>query len=126
LVEAENYVPADMREAYADAIYCAFLRYREGDEVEERGRSGMMWRGIARETIQWHPTVDDGACDGCMKCIDFCAFGVFGFDRESGTVRVESPTACVVGCSLCSTICGPRAISFPPLSYLDDLLKSRR
>ena len=87
--------------------------------------SAMTWRSIARETIQWYPIVDDRACNGCKRCIDFCSFGVFRYDRASETVRVESPFACVVGCSLCATICEPGAITFPPLTYLDDLIKSR-
>jgi NAD-dependent dihydropyrimidine dehydrogenase PreA subunit len=124
-VEAVNYVPVGLREAYADAVYWAYVRHHEGGGGEDRKHSSMTWRGIARETIQWYPIVDDGACDGCKRCIDFCTFGVFAYERESETVRVESPFACVVGCSLCSTICKPRAITFPPLSYLDNLIKSR-
>lgn len=87
-------------------------------------QSAMTWRGIIRETIEWYPIVDGGACDGCKKCIDFCSFAVFSYERESDTVRVEDPFACVVGCSLCSAICRSGAISFPPLKYLDDLIRS--
>jgi ferredoxin len=124
-VEASNYVPEGHRDAYAEAIYRAYVRHLEGGEEEGRKMSAMTWRGIARETIQWYPTVDDGACNGCKRCIEFCSFGVFTYERESETVRVEHRFACVVGCSLCSSICEPGAISFPPLSYLDDLIKSR-
>lgn len=124
-VEATNYVPGGLREVYAEAIYRAYVRHRDGGEEDERRMSAMTWRGIARATIQWCPTVDDGACNGCKRCIEFCSFGVFSYERESGTVRVESPLACVVGCTLCSAICETRAITFPPLSYLDDLIKSR-
>jgi NAD-dependent dihydropyrimidine dehydrogenase PreA subunit len=122
--EGANYVPAGLREAYADAIYRAYVRHRDGARGGD-DRPSMTWRGIARETILWYPTVDDGACNGCKRCLDFCSFGVFAYERDSGTVRVKSPFACVVGCSLCSTVCGPRAITFPPLSYLDDLIRSR-
>jgi NAD-dependent dihydropyrimidine dehydrogenase PreA subunit len=124
-VEAANYVPEGLREAYAEAIYREYLRYREGGDEEGPRKTAMTWRGIARETIQWYPTVDDDACNGCKRCIEFCSFGVFAYERESETVRVENPFACVVGCSLCSSICKPGAITFPPLSYLDDLIKSR-
>ncbi len=124
-VEAANYVPEGLRNAYAEAIYLAYIRHRDGEDEGDRTRPAMTWRGIVRETIHWYPTVDDGACNGCRKCIDFCSFGVFSFERESGTIRVENPYACVVGCSLCSSICEPRAITFPPLSYLDDLIRSR-
>lgn len=122
-VRAGNYVPEGLSAAYADALYRAFERHRDGED-DDRQRPGMTWRGISREVVQWHPTVDTDACDGCMKCLDFCSFGVFAYTRESETVRVEHPYACVVGCSLCATICAPGAISFPPLSYLDDLIKS--
>jgi len=124
-VAASNYVPKESREAYAEAVYLAYLGHREGGEDDDRKKSAMTWRGIVRETIQWYPTVDDGACNGCKRCIDFCSFGVFSYERECETVRVESPFACVVGCSLCSSLCEPRAITFPPLSYLDNLIKSR-
>jgi NAD-dependent dihydropyrimidine dehydrogenase PreA subunit len=120
-----NYVPDARRDSYAEAIYRAYLDYRDGEDQGDAGRSAMTWRGIVRETIQWYPTVDERACNGCKKCIDFCSFGVFSYERESETVRVESPFACVVGCSLCSSICKSGAITFPPLSYLDDLIKSR-
>jgi NAD-dependent dihydropyrimidine dehydrogenase PreA subunit len=122
-VRAKNYVPESLTAAYADALYRAFERHRRGED-DDREQTGMTWRGIARELIQWYPIVDTDACDGCMKCLDFCSFGVFAYTRESETVRVEHPHACVVGCSLCATICGPGAISLPPLSYLDDLVKS--
>jgi ferredoxin len=124
-VEASNYVPDGLRDAYAEAVYRAYLWHLEGGDEEERKTSAMTWRGIAREAIQWYPTVDDGACNGCKRCIEFCSFAVFSYERETETVRVESPFACVVGCSLCASICEPRAITFPPLSYLDDLIKSR-
>jgi Pyruvate/2-oxoacid:ferredoxin oxidoreductase delta subunit len=124
-VRVKNYVPEERAEAYAEAIYRAFERHRDGENEGDRERAGMTWRGIARETIQWYPTVDETACDGCMKCLDFCSFGVFAYCRESETVCVENRYACVVGCSLCATLCKPRAITFPPLSYLDDLIRSR-
>jgi NAD-dependent dihydropyrimidine dehydrogenase PreA subunit len=116
-VARRNYVPQGMEEAYADALYRAFTAFLEGES--EPDRSGPTWRGIPRRHIEWYPRIDDGACDGCRKCLDFCSFGVFVFSSERGVVEVVSPYACVVGCSLCSSLCALRAISFPPLSYLD-------
>jgi len=122
-VSEKNYVPSGKREAYEDGILRAFDAYlerkREGKRVERRR---MTWRGIPREHIQWYPTVDEDSCDGCMKCLDFCSFGVFTYSRETETVRVVNPYACVVGCSLCGSVCRRGAISFPPLSYLDGLM----
>lgn len=112
-----NYVPSEMEGEYADALYRAFLAFLEGGV--EPDRSGPTWRGIPRRNVQWYPTIDESACDGCRKCLDFCSFGVFTFSDECGTVKVESPYACVVGCSLCSSLCARGAISFPPPSYLE-------
>lgn len=112
-----NYVPEALRGEYAEALYIAFRAFLEGES--EPDRSGPTWRGIPRRDVEWYPTIDDDLCDGCRKCLDFCSFGVFTYSAERDVVEVGSPYACVVGCSLCSSLCSPRAIAFPPLSYLD-------
>ena len=120
LVEAvarRNYIPEGREEAYADALYRAFTAFLEGGS--EPDRSGPTWRGMPRRHVEWYPTIDGRACDGCRKCLDFCSFGVFVFSAERAIVEVESPYACVVGCSLCASLCTRGAISFPPLSYLE-------
>ncbi len=125
-VEKGNHVPPGKREVYADTIFRELGRYLERREAGGRSEATRMtWRGIARESIQWFPMVDEDHCDGCKKCITFCSFGVFTFSRKEGTIKVTNRYACVVGCSLCSSVCPPGAISFPPLSYLDDLTRSR-
>ena len=87
----------------------------------EAGSAGPTWRGIPRAQIDWAPRIDGALCEGCRKCLDFCSFGVFAYSHEEAVVRVASPQACVVGCSLCESLCDVGAITFPPLSYLDGL-----
>ena len=73
--------------------------------------------GIAREEIDWGPTIDDAACrDGCRVCLDFCQQGVY--DLVDGTVRVVRRTACIVGCSHSAGLREASAIAFPSLEDL--------
>ena len=58
---------------------------------------------------------------GCRTCLEFCQNGVYAL--VDGRVRVVQRTACVAGCSHCSTLCEAGALSFPSL---DDLRASRR
>ncbi len=125
-VSGANYIPPGRRELYGEAIFRELTRHLErwrGGEGEKRAT--MTWRGIPRNAIQWYPTVDEEACDGCKKCVSFCAFGVFTYSGSQESVSVTDPFACVVGCSLCASICVLGAITFPPLSYLDDLTRMR-
>ncbi len=61
---------------------------------------------------RWFPVVDYDRCTQCLECIDFCLFGVYGFD-ESGKIFVEEPDNCRPGCPACSRICPQGAIMFP-------------
>lgn len=120
----ENPIPPGRRETYRDAIFrelARFLERRAGDEQHERLR--MTWRGIRRDLVLWYPTVDETACNGCKECLAFCSFGVFSYCREKNTVLISDRFACVVGCSLCGSVCEMQAISFPPLSYLDEITR---
>jgi len=80
-----------------------------------------MWQGMPREHVPWYPTVDLNKCKGCKKCYEFCE--VYGWDEEKKKVRVVEPFRCVVGCSTCAGLCEQGAISFPPLTILQSLLK---
>ena len=71
-------------------------------------------------TTEWGPTIDADLCNGCRTCIDFCHKGVFEFRDDK--VWVVQKTACVTGCSHCSTLCEQGAITFPSL---DDLRRMR-
>ena len=83
------------------------------------------WKGIPRNEVPWHPTVDEAKCTGCRKCVDFCGKKVYRFDEARKKTRVARPLECVVGCSSCRGLCEAGAIAFPPLSTLMDLLKAR-
>lgn len=76
------------------------------------------WRGIPREEIPWHPTVDLEKCAGCKECFNFCSHGVYAWDEEKNNPKVVEPYSCVVGCSSCMGMCTQEAISFPPLTIL--------
>ena len=34
------------------------------------------WKGIPREEITWHPTIDESKCVGCGMCEDACPKGI--------------------------------------------------
>lgn len=76
------------------------------------------WRGVPRESIPWHPTVDADACIGCRKCFEFCSHGVYTWDGAADRPLVTEPFQCVVGCSNCMHQCDAGAITFPPLTIL--------
>ncbi|OYT64498.1 hypothetical protein B6U74_05405 [Candidatus Bathyarchaeota archaeon ex4484_205] len=42
------------------------------------------WKGIPREEITWHPTVDESKCTGCGMCVTSCGRNVFDYDWEEG------------------------------------------
>jgi NAD-dependent dihydropyrimidine dehydrogenase PreA subunit len=79
------------------------------------------WQGIPRENVPWHPTVDAAKCLGCKECYNFCRQKVYGWDTENNKTRVAEPFRCVVGCSTCAGLCKEGAISFPPLTVLQNL-----
>lgn len=61
---------------------------------------------------RWYPVVDQDRCTGCMECVNFCLFGVYGFEPD-GKISVEEPDACRPGCPACARICPAGAIMFP-------------
>ncbi len=83
------------------------------------------WQGIPREGIPWHPTVDLGKCIGCKECFNFCSHNVYGWDEANNKTKVAEPHNCVVGCSSCMNLCAEGAISFPPLTILRNIKKTR-
>jgi CDP-4-dehydro-6-deoxyglucose reductase len=76
------------------------------------------WKGVPREQIPWHPTVDEEKCIGCRKCCEFCSHKVYVWDETNDRPVVAEPFQCVVGCSSCTYQCEQGAISFPPLTIL--------
>ncbi|MBI5882128.1 MAG: 4Fe-4S binding protein [Elusimicrobia bacterium] len=83
------------------------------------------WKGIPRLEVRWNPSIDDSKCSGCGKCVAFCSHKVYRFDEREKRSRVALPFECTVGCSSCMGVCEKGAISFPHISTLTDLLKTR-
>ena len=113
-----NYIPSSAEADFAAAL---LREYREYWDERQSGRKPSArrttWRGIPREQVPWSPMLDKCLCDGCDKCLDFCAHGVYA-KRDSGTVYVQQPLNCVVGCDACARLCRHGAIVFPPRSVL--------
>lgn len=81
---------------------------------------------IPREKIPWFPTVNAEKCNGCRVCFEFCQQGVYTWDEEKNVAQVTNPFHCVVGCSHCTTLCPPQAISFPSEEVLMENLRELR
>lgn len=81
------------------------------------------WHGVPRESIDWHPTVNEDACIGCGTCVTGCGRLVYRFDYERKKPMVVDPLNCMVGCTTCANTCPTHAISFPPLSMVMDMEK---
>jgi NAD-dependent dihydropyrimidine dehydrogenase PreA subunit len=120
-VGKDNYIPHSARNAYADALvreYRLYVARRERGETTESPDYGT-WLGHPRETIPWFPTVNQDLCDGCGRCLDLCSKGCLA-PTADGKVRVADPFLCIVGCSSCTDVCTPEAITFPLRSMLDN------
>ncbi len=61
---------------------------------------------------RWYPVIDRERCTGCLECLNFCLFGVYGMD-SADEILIEQPDACRAGCPACSRICPEGAIMFP-------------
>ena len=70
-------------------------------------------RRLGEETHdRWYPVIDRDRCSGCLECLNFCLFGVYGMDGDDD-ILIEQPDACRAGCPACSRICPEGAIMFP-------------
>ena len=61
---------------------------------------------------RWYPVIDRDRCSGCLECLNFCLFGVYGMN-SADSLLIEQPDACRTGCPACSRICPEGAIMFP-------------
>jgi len=117
-VQKHNYVPASAAADYTATLLNEYACYYELRLSGRRTvKSRETWNGIPREQIAWFPVLDESLCDGCDKCLRFCANGVYA-RHESGTVHVVQPMNCTVGCDACARLCQHKAIAFPPRSIL--------
>lgn len=118
LVRRHNYLPSS---AEADFKSALVREYRKYFDLRRSGRDPVRkretWQGIPREQVPWFPVLDETLCDGCDKCLRFCANGVYA-KRDNGVVYVSEPFNCVVGCDACARLCRHAAIVFPPRSIL--------
>jgi NAD-dependent dihydropyrimidine dehydrogenase PreA subunit len=118
--QRHNYIPKPAVDDFVRAMVSEYRKY-----VEQRlcGRTPQpvdygTWRGYPREHVPWFPTMAADLCDGCSACLEFCSFGVYGTGPD-GKATVMEPFKCQVGCSSCTSICPPKAITFPPRTILD-------
>jgi NAD-dependent dihydropyrimidine dehydrogenase PreA subunit len=116
-----NYIPKAKEGSYARAFLHEYERFykRKALGIEEKPKDLGTWQGIPREEVPWFPTIMEELCDGCRICLNFCPFGVFGYDEKTNKVKVSNPFYCEVGCSICAAKCKPKAILFPPLRILE-------
>ena len=70
------------------------------------------WHGIDRNTINWHPVINESKCIGCGLCATTCGRGVYKFDYTKRKSVVANPNHCLVGCQTCANLCPAGAISF--------------
>lgn len=84
------------------------------------------WKGIPREEISWHPSIDESRCTGCGMCVTSCGREVFGYDVSRKKALVAKPLQCLVGCTSCEAWCVFEAISFPDEAYVRELIKTRK
>ncbi|MCX6559266.1 MAG: 4Fe-4S binding protein [Candidatus Aminicenantes bacterium] len=86
----------------------------------------MKTKNVPREKIPWFPAVDADKCTGCDICADFCPHGVYEKGVDSPVVIVRNPYACVVGCNNCENRCPEKAISFPDLEVISEVIRRLR
>ena len=94
-----------------------------GDSIQDKYAQ---WKGVPRETIDWHPTIDATQCTGCGMCVTSCGRDVFGFDAVTRKAMVERPLQCLVGCSSCEAWCVFQAIHFPDRQRVREFIKQQR
>lgn len=118
-LKTRNYVPSAAQEEYMRALWAEFRKARE----QRKELLGLSYRGIPREEIPWFPKVDERKCSGCSSCVEFCVQGVFSFDGKSHVIR---PYACIVGNTSCRSYCPEKAITFPTIAELKQMLARHR
>ena len=68
--------------------------------------------------------LDVGKCNGCLKCVEICPFGVF--EAEAGKVAISNPKNCHL-CLACENQCPTRAIKIiEPSAYKDTKCLEKR
>ncbi len=124
-LKEHNYIPKLKEQSYGRAFLSAYEKFcaRKNRGVEEETKKLGTWQGVPREEVPWFPTIMEELCDACRICLNFCSFGVFGYDGKTNKVKVANPYYCEVGCNICAAKCKPKAILFPPLRILESFRK---
>ena len=86
----------------------------------------MPLKQVPRESIPWYPTIDEGKCNGCQACFQFCQHGVYSWDDKNNIAKIIQPFQCVVGCSGCQPLCPLGAISFPDIDAIQEIIGKLR
>lgn len=86
----------------------------------------LIWHGIPRENIVWHPTIIAESCVGCGLCVTSCGKNVYSFDYETNNPVVAAPQACMVGCTTCAVLCTQDAIEFPSVGYVRQIIRKNK
>jgi NAD-dependent dihydropyrimidine dehydrogenase PreA subunit len=76
---------------------------------------------LSRNKIKWFPTIDYKKCIGCLACLEKCPNKVY--IEKDGKPLVANPSNCTIGGTCCEDVCPVKAISHPPKSYLNNLVK---
>ncbi|MBZ5513396.1 MAG: ferredoxin family protein [Acidobacteriia bacterium] len=86
----------------------------------------MPYPGIPREKLPWFPTMNPEVCLRDLDCLNFCPYGVFAYDAETGRPFVAHPYSCVPGCDMCAQLCRGGGITLPSRAEFRAILRRLR
>jgi ferredoxin len=62
---------------------------------------------------RYEARVEQGLCDGCQNCVDWCQFDAIELDRPEGSKKYQARIDAekCMGCGVCVLKCEPQALS---------------
>ncbi len=106
--------------AQVDCTQFCNLRTASAEDVAEQlgielceGYESVELPAYEDKDVAWYPAIDHSRCIKCKKCFDFCIFGVYTRDAETGEIIVCHPENCKTNCPACARVCPVGAIVFP-------------